>query len=129
MPQKIQIIAENVQVEAELNDGPTAKSIINILPIEALAQRWGGEIYFSISVTAELESDSREVLEAGELGFWPTGNAFCIFFGLTPVSQGDEIRAASAVNIIGKMKDDWARLWEVPSGSNIVIKAAEDRKE
>ena len=122
MPQKIEIIAENVQVEAQLNDSSTAKKIINILPIEALAQRWGGEIYFSIPVTAELESDSREVLEAGELGFWPTGNAFCIFFGPTPASHGDEIRAASAVNIIGKMKSDWAKLWNIPSGGSIVIK-------
>ena len=123
MPQKIEIVAEDVKFEAELNDSPTAKSIISILPLEAIAQRWGGEIYFSIPVTAELESDSREVLEAGELGFWPTGNAFCIFFGPTPVSQGDEIRAASAVNIIGKMKSDWAKLWEVPSGGSIFIKA------
>ena len=123
MPQKIEIIAEDVKFEAELYDGPTAKSIISILPVEAIAQRWGGEIYFSIPVTAELESDSREVLKAGELGFWPCGNAFCIFFGPTPASQGDEIRAASAVNIIGKMKSDRAKLWEVPSGGSIVIQA------
>ncbi len=129
MPQKIEIIAENVQVEAELNDGPTAKSIISILPIEALAQRWGGEIYFSIPVAAELESNSREVLEAGELGFWPTGNAFCIFFGTTPASQGDEIRAASAVNIIGTIKGDWAGLWKVKSESSIVIKIAGGGRE
>ena len=129
MPQNIIIIADDIQVEAELNDGPTAKKIIGKLPIESSAQRWGGEIYFSIPVTAELESDSREVLEAGELGFWPTGNAFCIFFGPTPASQGDEIRAASAVNIIGKIKSDLAKLWNVSSGSSIVIKMAEDDKE
>ena len=123
MPQKIEIIVEDVKVEAELNDSTTAKKINSKLPIEALAQRWGGEIYFSIPVTAELESDSREVLEAGELAFWPTGNAFCIFFGPTPASHGDEIRAASAVNIIGKMKGDWTKLWDVPNGSSIVIKA------
>jgi hypothetical protein len=129
MPQTIEIIAENVKVEAELNDSPTAKKIIGKLPIKALAQRWGGEIYFSIPVTAELESNNREVLKAGELGFWPRGNAFCIFFGPTPASQGDEIRAASADNIIVKMKSDWAKLWNVPSGSSIVIKAAEGGKE
>ena len=123
MPQKIEIIAENVKVEADLNDSPTAEKIISKLPIEALAQRWGGEIYFSIPVTAELESDSREVLEAGELGFWPTGNVFCIFFSPTPASQGDEIRAASAVNIIGKTRGDWAGLWNISSGSSVVIKA------
>jgi hypothetical protein len=125
MPHKIEITAENIQVEAELNDGPTAKSIVNILPIEAQAQRWGGEIYFSISVKGELEENSRDILEAGELGYWPPGSAFCIFFGPTPSSQGDEIRAASAVNVIGKMKGDWSGLWDVPSGCSVVIKMAE----
>ena len=120
MPQTIKIIAKNVQVEAELNDGPTAKAILNILPIEASAQRWGGEIYFSVSAKGSLEADSRDVLEAGELAYWPPGNAFCIFFGPTPSSHGDEIRAASAVNIIGKMKSDWSGLWDVNSGDRIV---------
>jgi len=122
MPQNIVIITEKVEIEAELNDSPTAKSIVDILPIEASAHRWGGEIYFSIPVKEELEPDSREVLEAGELGYWPSGNAFCIFFGPTPASQGNEIRAASAVNIIGKMKGDWDELWNVSSGSSVVIK-------
>ena len=125
MPQKIEIIACNVQVEAELNGSPTAKSIMSTLPIEASAQRWGGEIYFSIEVEAVLEEDSRDVLEAGELAFWPPGNAFCLFFGPTPASQGNDIRAASAVNIVGKMKGDWSGLWDVPNGGKIIIKTAE----
>jgi len=128
MPQKIEIIAENIRIEAELNDSPTAKSIIDMMPIEALAQRWGGEIYFSISVKKELEEGSRDILEAGELGYWPPGSAFCIFFGPTPSSQSDEIRAASAVNVIGKIKGDWSGLWNVSSGSSIVIKIAEGDK-
>jgi len=125
MPHKVNIIAENVQVEAELNDGPTAKSIIDALPIETFAKRWGGEIYFSIDVEATLEEDSRDVLEAGELAFWPPGKAFCIFFGPTPASQGDEIRAASKVNIIGKMKSDASGLWDVPNEATIVITITE----
>ena len=125
MPKTIQIIAENVQVEAELNDGPTAKSIIDTLPIEASARRWDGEIYFSITVEAELEENSRDVLEAGELAFWPPAKAFCIFFGPTPASQGDEIRAASKVNIIGKLKSDGSGLWDVPNGAKIIIILAE----
>jgi len=123
MPQKIKITAGKVLIEAELNDSPTAKSIANALPIKAKAQRWGGEIYFSIPVTAELEKDSREVLEAGELAYWPTGNAFCIFFGPTPASQGDEIRAASAVNVVGKIKGGWSGLWDVPERAGVVIEA------
>lgn len=124
MPQTIKINAKNVQIEAELNDSPTARSIIQILPLEALAQRWGGEIYFNIPMTADPETDSRDILEAGELAYWPPGNAFCIFFGPTPSSHGDEIRAASAVNVIGKMKGDWSGLWDVNSGDNIVVEVA-----
>ncbi|MEJ2705816.1 MAG: cyclophilin-like fold protein [Sedimentisphaerales bacterium] len=124
MSQKIRIIANTVRVEAELNDSPTAKAIYGILPIEALAQRWGGEIYFSVSAEAALEADSREVLEAGELGYWPPGSAFCIFFGPTPSSQGDEIRAASAVNVIGKLKGDWSGLWDVNSGDSVTVEVA-----
>jgi len=60
-------------------------------------------------------------MEKGELGYWPTGKAFCIFFGPTPVSQGDEIRAASAVNVIGKVKGDLSRLSEVPSGAEVIV--------
>lgn len=124
MPKMIRITAGKVQVEAELNDTTTAKSIVDVLPIKAQAQRWGKEIYFSIPVTAELENDSREVLKAGELGYWPPGNAFCIFFGPTPASQGDEIRAASAVNIVGKITGDWSGLDDVYSGASVVIEMA-----
>jgi hypothetical protein len=123
MPEAIKITAGQVQFDAELNDSPTAKSIFKALPIKANGSRWGGEIYFSIPVQAELEADSRDVLEAGELGYWPTGNAFCIFFGPTPASQGDEIRAASAVNIIGKLKGDLSQLPNVPDGADILIGA------
>ena len=124
MPKSIIITAGKVQVRAELNDNPTAKSIVDALPIKAKAQRWGGEIYFSIPVTTELENGSREVLEAGELGYWPTGKALCLFFGPTPASQGDEIRAASAVNIVGKMKGNWSGLADVPSGAGVLIESA-----
>jgi hypothetical protein len=123
MPRQMRITAGQVQIEAELNDSPTAKAITDALVIKAKAQRWGGEIYFSIPVTADLEQDAREVLEPGELGYWPTGNAFCIFFGRTPASQGEEIRAASAVNIIGRVKGDLSELWDVPDGADVLIEA------
>ena len=127
MAQKIKIKAGQIQVEAELNDNPTAKSITEALPIKAKAQRWGGEIYFSIPVKAGLEADARDVLEAGELGYWPPGSAFCIFFSRTPASQGDEIRAASAVNVIGKVEGDSSGLWDVADGADVLIEVALSR--
>jgi hypothetical protein len=125
MPQVIRIKAGQVEFEAELNDSETAKAIADALPMRAKALRWGGEIYFDIGLECELEQGSRDVMAAGELGYWPTGTAFCIFFGPTPASRRkDEIRAASAVNIIGKVKGELAALWDVPDGADIMIERA-----
>ena len=124
MPRQIKITAGGIELEAELNDSVTAKAIADALPIEAEAERWGDEIYFSITVKAKLEADSTDVVEAGQLGYWPTGDAFCIFFGKTPASQGDEIRAASAVNIIGKVTGDLSGLPKVSSGALVSIEPA-----
>ncbi|UCE48793.1 MAG: hypothetical protein JSW47_01335 [Phycisphaerales bacterium] len=124
MPEKVVIKAGNEIVQAELNDGATAQAILAALDIRGRAQRWGGEIYFSIPVGCELEEGSRDVLEAGELAYWPPGRAFCIFFGPTPASQGDEIRAASAVNIVGKITGDFSSLWDVPDGAPVSIEKA-----
>ena len=121
MSEQIIIRAGDQIVEAELNESPTAKAIYNALEIRGNAQCWGGEIYFSISVSCDLEEDSRDVLEAGELAYWPPGNAFCIFFGPTPASDGNEIRAASKVNIVGKLTGDFSCLWHVPDGAPVTI--------
>jgi hypothetical protein len=123
MARKITITAGEIKVEAELNDSPTAGMVAGSLPIKARGNRWGEEIYFEIPVEAKLDADARDVLEAGELGYWPSGNAFCIFFGPTPASRGDEIRAASAVNIIGRVKGDLSQLPGVPNGAEVLIEA------
>jgi len=112
-----------VEITGYLDDSRTAKAIAEALPVEGRVQRWGGEIYFPVHVRAELESGCRDVLEIGELGYWPTGSAFCIFFGPTPASEGNEIRAASNVNVIGKLSGDLAKLTEVQAGTVISIEA------
>jgi uncharacterized protein len=121
MSKQIKITAGGIQVDAELYDTPTGQTIADVLPITGRSQRWGDEIYFAIAPAAELEKNSRNVLEAGELAYWPPGKAFCIFFGKTPASQGDEIRAASAVNVVGKMKGDFSSLTGVASGDSVLI--------
>ena len=108
----IRIILGNLTLDAQLNDSPTAKKIWEALPIETSFSTWGDEIYFSIPVAMELESDAQEIVESGDLGYWPSGNAFCIFFGPTPMSSEGEIRPASAVNMIGRIADDAAQLKE-----------------
>ena len=124
MGKKIRILVNDIEVEAELNEAKTAQRIWEALPIEGKANLWGEEIYFTIPVKTGLETGSREVVSAGELGYWPTGHAFCIFFGPTPASQGDEIRAASAVNVIGKVLSDPKVLLKVRDGVRIMLEKA-----
>jgi len=124
MVRMIRITAGPVVVEAELRATPTAEAIEKALPFTARVDRWGGEIYFEIPVTAELEPDSREVLLPGELGYWPEGRCFCIFLGPTPTSEGDEIRPASAVNVFGHLKGSWDALKNVAAGAEIRVEAA-----
>jgi hypothetical protein len=109
-------------VEATLTDEnpDTAKKIWEALPIEARANTWGDEIYFGIPVDADPENP-REVVELGDLAYWPPGNAFCIFFGRTPASRGDEIRPASAVNVFGKVEGDPKVFKKVRSGERVRI--------
>jgi len=124
MGKKIRILASELKVEAELNESKTAQLIWEALPIEAKANLWGEEIYFAIPVKTGLETGSREVVSAGELGYWPTGHAFCIFFGPTPASRGDEIRAASAVNIIGKILSDPKVFLKAKDGAKVTLERA-----
>jgi len=121
MGKKISILVSDLKVEAELNESKTAQLIWEALPIEAKANLWGEEIYFTIPVETRLETGSREVVSTGELGYWPTGHAFCIFFGPTPASRGDEIRAASAVNVIGKVLGDPKVFLKVKEGAKITL--------
>jgi len=121
---RILITAGQVNANAVLHETPAAEAIWNALPIEARANTWGDEIYFSIPVKAALEKDAREVVQLGDLGYWPPGTAFCIFYGPTPTSHGDEIRPASAVNIVGKVQGDPKAFKQVASGAKIVIERA-----
>jgi hypothetical protein len=124
MEKKIRILAGEVKAEAELNESGTSQLIWDALPIEARANLWGEEIYFAIPVKTESEEGAREVVSEGELGYWPTGHAFCIFFGPTPASRGKEIRAASAVNIIGRVLSDPKIFRKVKDGARVVLEKA-----
>ena len=118
---RIKIITGDVSAVAELSKGKTSDAIWDTLPIENSVNTWGEEIYFDIPVDSALDETAKEVVEKGDLGYWPTGKAFCIFFGPTPASQGDEIRPASAVNIVGRVEGDTDVFKRVRDGENIKL--------
>ena len=123
MPHAIRITAGAVSAAAELNDSKTAAAIAAALPIEAKADTWGDEIYFDIGLSLRGESP-KEVVALGDLGYWPPGQAFCIFFGPTPMSRGDEIRPASAVNVVGRVTGDPRVFARVRSGTRVRIEGS-----
>jgi hypothetical protein len=120
----IHIRIGTLSVEAELHNTPTGQKIAQALPITASFNTWGDEIYFPIPVTAELEDSAREVVDLGDLGYWPPGKAFCIFFGQTPMSRPDEIRPASAVNVVGKVRGDVTLFKQVIRERQVTLEAA-----
>ena len=123
---KIKITFSNYSVEAELNDTPTAKAIYEAAPFEASANTWGDEIYFEVAAQETLEEKAKADVEVGELAYWPTMPAFCIFFGPTPMSVSDKPRAASEVNVFGKLDEvDIKALRNIRGGEKIVVEVAE----
>jgi hypothetical protein len=121
MGKKIRITAGAIEATAELNDTRTAQAIWEALPIKGRVNLWGDEIYFSIPLSLKLEA-GQEVVNIGNLGYWPDGNAFCIFFGLTPVSQGTEIRPASQVTVFGKVVGDATVFKKVAARTKITVR-------
>jgi len=120
---RIAIRIGTLSMEAELNDTPTAQKIAAALPLRTSFNTWGDEIYFAIPVSADLDDSAQEVVEIGDLGYWPPGKAWCIFFGQTPVSQPGKIMPASAVNVIGKVLGDATAFKAVMREREVVVEA------
>jgi len=119
----IVIAAGKVSAEAQLNESKTAGAIWDALPIDATGETWGDEIYFDIGLTVGLESP-RDVVAVGDLGYWPPGRAFCIFFGPTPLSRGAEIRPASPVNLVGRIVGEPRVFKRVSAGTRVTLRRA-----
>ncbi len=127
MSYRIKIYADSTgYIDAEIREDKnpkTAKAIFEALPFESSVNTWGDEVYFDTPINIDEEDSQREV-DIGDLGFWPAGNCFCIFFGRTPASSGDKPVAASPVNVFGKIVGDPTIFRKVKSGDKIRVEKA-----
>lgn len=121
MKRRIGIIAGTLEVAAELNDTGTADAIWKALPLVGRVNLWGDEMYFSTPLKLQQDRE-QEVVEAGDLAYWPPGNAICIFLGPTPASKDNEIRPASPVTVFGKVLGDITQLRKTAEGTEITIR-------
>ena len=126
---RIGISAGDVSVTATLNESRTADLLWDALPLEGSANTWGDEIYFRIAVQADEEDGASDVVDMGAVAYWPPGQALCLFFGRTPASRGDEIRAASAVNVMGAIEGDATVLKRVRAGTRVVVETYIDGQD
>jgi len=121
MQRRLIITIDTVNLVAELAQTPSADALWNALPLRAQAHRWGDELYFSVPFSAPLENNAQEVVQAGDVAYWPDGPALCFFFGPTPVSRPNEIRAAAAVNVCGRIRDESSVLQQVTDKATVTL--------
>ena len=93
----------------------TADAILRRLPVQGRAALWGEEVYFQIPVKAPGENP-RSLVEVGTVGYWPLGDAVCVFFGPT--------KPYSPVNHLGRMTEGLELFRRVKEGTLISIRKA-----
>jgi len=118
---KIRIFWKGGEVTANLRSTPTAEKLLAALPTKSNANTWGEEVYFSIPVKTELESDAAQVVEAGTVCYWVEGNALALPYGPTPVSRGGECRLVTKCNMVGNIEGDPRRLKTVRNGESVTV--------
>ncbi|MDX1605092.1 MAG: cyclophilin-like fold protein [Candidatus Competibacterales bacterium] len=121
--QRIKISWPQGQATAELRDTPSARALVEHLPVEGTASTWGDEVYFRVPFTVEREADAAEVVDKGAVCYWLDGQSLALPFGPTPVSRGDECRLISEANVLGRIEGDAEVLRSVRGGDQITVEA------
>jgi len=121
---RIRISWDNGEAFGELTDTPTARKVFEALPCSSAANTWGEEVYFTIPVRADLEPDAQQVVPPGTICFWVQGQSLAIPFGPTPISQGEECRLVTRVNVLGKLEGEPRVLKSVRDGDEVRVEAA-----
>ncbi|MEE2657454.1 MAG: cyclophilin-like fold protein [Candidatus Latescibacterota bacterium] len=112
------------EVYAELHDTLTTRALMQALPLCARANIWGDEVYFDTGIAVELEEDARQVVDPGTVCFWVEGKSLALPYGPTPMSQGNECRLVSDVNILGQLEEDARILASICAGDEVRVQSA-----
>ena len=91
----------------------TSDALLRNLPVNGRAVRYGEEIYFQVAVKAPGEKP-RSNMEVASIGYWPQGDAVCIFYGPT--------RPYSPVNLLGRITSGLELFKQLKEGTVITIR-------
>ena len=111
-------------MSAKMRQTPTAQRILHTLPIHSVVQSWGDTIHFETHVETGLEPDARDVIQPGEIAFWPDGDTIEIGFGRTPLSRGGEIRLKAPCNVWADAVGDVRQFASVMAGAQVSVSIA-----
>ncbi|MCC7492837.1 MAG: hypothetical protein IT204_10835 [Fimbriimonadaceae bacterium] len=128
MGKRLTVTLGSESLSLTLNDSATAAALVAAGPFEATAHRWGQELYFPAPADGATAEATADLVPLGTVGWWPPGRAVCLFFGPTPLSEGDEIRPASPVAVVGTFETDsavLALLEDTPDQTTVIVRAAE----
>ncbi|NOI68578.1 cyclophilin-like fold protein [Vibrio sp. 99-8-1] len=118
----IEVKVGTITLDIQLNESDTASELLSELPIRSRVRRWGDEIYFPTQIDMDVSADAQEIVEVGDVAFWPPDQALCLFFGPTPCSNDGKPQAASAVNVVGKLLGDVTSLARVTDNSQVEVR-------
>ena len=93
----------------------TADALLKRLPVQGRAAIYGEEVYFKVPVKAPSEKP-RSTIEVGCIGYWPMGDAICVFFGPT--------KPYSPVNLLGRITTGLELFRKVKEGTLIEVRKA-----
>jgi len=103
----IRIRTETGVYIAELDDSDLSNAIWLSLPFTAAINMLGCQIYFEMPVDCPAPKDLVTKLDVGDIAYWPSAGALCVFFGPTPLSGDDGLPVAPyPVKKIGRVVDD-----------------------
>jgi len=92
----------------------TSDALLRNLPLNGRAVRYGdGEVYFQVPVKAPGEKP-RTKMEVGSIGYWPQGDAVCVFYGPT--------RPYGPVNLLGRITSGLELFKQLKDGTSITIR-------
>ena len=122
MAKTLKLRVGEVEAVVELLENKVAGKLWEAAPFESSAETWGEEVYFSTPVEAGLEDEfARDLVDVGDVGYWPPGKALCLFFGPTPISRPGEVRPASTVVLVGRLSSDPEELRKVRKGDEVKV--------